>query len=338
VTPCAPACDCAAPSASAPLGVRLLPESAHVRAQTVAIAGELTLDGSRWDERLAELLAALTATERARLLAVPLGHTFSLAVPAERLLARARAPWLPEVLARRAVVPHFEPVADLGDGRVVAQVAQVRAVVGDRTVTAAELLAAAAAYDALFQLDELARAAALEAAPVLPADQLLFVNLLTGAIYDPAACLRSTWTAARRGGADVRRVAFQIIGGEAFGDLDFLTGIADACRAAGALVSLDGLGAGAAGLTLLRRVRPAFAWLDEALVRGLDGDPARARLLAAFVAEAHELGVRVVCEGIETAGELEAAHAIGADLGHGRLLAPPAPAPAIDRSLLALAA
>jgi predicted signal transduction protein with EAL and GGDEF domain len=62
------------------------------------------------------------------------------------------------------------------------------------------------------------------------------------------------------------------------------------------------LGAGVAGLTLLRRLCPEFARLDRALVRGLDGDPARARLLASFATEAHELGVRVVCDGIEPAG------------------------------------
>ena len=64
--------------------------------------------------------------------------------------------------------------------------------------------------------------------------------------------------------------------------------------------------------------------------------PARQRLVGAMVDYAHELGIRVVTEGIETQGDLEATRALNADLGQGWHVGRPSaqPAPAPTRSIL----
>ena len=55
--------------------------------------------------------------------------------------------------------------------------------------------------------------------------------------------------------------------------------------------------------------------------------PPRVPLVTALVRYAHDLGIRVVAEGIETAGELELVRQLGSDYAQGYFLGRPAPHP-----------
>ena len=75
--------------------------------------------------------------------------------------------------------------------------------------------------------------------------------------------------------------------------------------------------------------------LDRALIRGIDGDPSRQRLVGALIDYAHELDVRVVAEGVETEEELAVVGDLGADLGQGWYLGRAAAEPVrVQRSLV----
>jgi EAL domain-containing protein (putative c-di-GMP-specific phosphodiesterase class I) len=119
------------------------------------------------------------------------------------------------------------------------------------------------------------------------------------------------------------RVCFEVVETERFPDLRFLKGILDEYRNHGAMIALDDLGAGHSSVAYLAALRPDIVKLDRELVSGIDEDPARGRLVRALVQYAHDLGVRVVAEGIETESELAAVREIGADLGQGWYLGRP---------------
>src|SRR5437762_9936443 len=149
----------------------------------IALEG-LVLAGPGWDERLKELLHALTQSERACLFAVRLADEQALPLPADTLLDRARTDWFPEFLSHGQMKPHFQPIVELDTGRAFGREALMRGKLGAVEVRGGELMAAAEAHDALFSFDYRARTAAIEIGlPLLPEGEILFVNL------DPRASL-----------------------------------------------------------------------------------------------------------------------------------------------------
>ncbi len=96
-------------------------------------------------------------------------------------------------------------------------------------------------------------------------------------------------------------------------------------RAAGFRLAIDDMGAGYAGMTTFVRLEPDIVKIDRALVRDVGTDTRKERVIAAMIALAHELGITVVCEGVETAAERNACVALGADLLQGYYFARPAP-------------
>jgi EAL domain-containing protein (putative c-di-GMP-specific phosphodiesterase class I) len=335
------ACDCRTFAGDASYdGVVLIAERSHVREKVGALLEEadgLRLIGPDWPERLEETLAALTYSERASLLASPLGGAGpAVTLPAEVVLTRARTGWLSELLNGGGLYPHLQPIVSLSDGRTFGHESLIRGRVAGKELNGGEIVAAAQAHGALFTLDLVGRTVALETGmPKLSGQEVLFVNFIPTAIYDPEVCLRTTWAIARRLGLSMDRICFEVVETERFPDIDFLKNILDEYRSRGAMVALDDLGAGHSSLSYLAALRPDIVKLDRQLVSGIDTDPARMRLIGALVDYAHELDVRVVAEGIETESELSTVRELGADLGQGWYLGRPAPEPvAVDPRLV----
>ena len=322
-------------------GVSLTSESGHVLAKVGALLGRadsgLRLTGDDWPERLEELLDALTFSERAALLAAPLQEDGpGVTMAAEVVLTRARTAWLPRLLEEQALYPYLQPIVSLRDGRTFGHEALIRGTVDGAELSGGEIVAAAQAHGAMFTLDLVGRTVALEQGmPKLSGNEVLFVNFTPTAIYDPDVCLRTTWAIAKRHRLPMSRLCFEVVETERFPDLAFLKRILDEYRRQGAMVALDDLGAGHSSLSYLAALRPDFVKLDRELVTGIDGDPARQRLLRALVDYSHELEVRVVAEGIETEAELAAVRALGADFAQGWYLGRPAAEPvAVDLRLV----
>lgn len=152
---------------------------------------------------------------------------------------------------------------------------------------------------------------------------LVSINVLPNAALRPETCLAATVAAARRYGFPPERVLFEMTETEAVRDVALLAEIIAAQRAQGVRVALDDFGAGHSGLGLLVACRPDIVKLDRHLVRGADRDPVRARLARAVAQACRDLGIVVVAEGVETAGELDALHAAGIRHFQGYLLSRP---------------
>src|SRR6185436_4992958 len=214
-------------------GVRLLSHRPSVLYKVEHLATEpaerdiaaegLKLAGPGWDDRLKQLLAALSQSERACLFAVRLHEEQGLPLPAETLLDRARTDWFPEFLSHGLMKPHFQPIVELATGRSFGREALMRGKLGATEVRGAELMAAAEAHDALFSFDSRARAAALEIGlPLLPEGELLFVNLDPRAVLDIESSLRTTWPVVLRMGADPSRICLELIRPERTADREML--------------------------------------------------------------------------------------------------------------------
>lgn len=94
-------------------------------------------------------------------------------------------------------------------------------------------------------------------------------------------------------------------------------------RSAGFRIAVDDLGAGYAGLTSLATLQPEIVKIDMSLIRGVDTDNTRQRLVASITHACKDMGILVVAEGIETPEERDAIVDLGCDLLQGFRFARP---------------
>jgi EAL domain-containing protein (putative c-di-GMP-specific phosphodiesterase class I) len=229
--------------------------------------------------------------------------------------------------------PHFQPIVELTTGHSIGREALMRGKLGTVELRGAELLAAAEAHDALFSFDYRARTAALEVGlPLMPEGEVLFVNLDPRASLDVDSSLRTTWPVVGRLGADPSRICLEIVKPERCPDRELLQEMVAAHRKRGALVGLDDLSGGPDSLACLELLRPDVAKIDTALTAGIQHSSARRALVQALVDCAHELGAKVVAEGVERVDEFRAMAELGVDLRAERDHAPERPA--LDLELL----
>ena len=80
---------------------------------------------------------------------------------------------------------------------------------------------------------------------------------------------------------------------------------------AGARLSVDDFGTGHSSLARLRSLRVHELKIDRSFIAPLRAEPADTAIVAAIVRMAHELGLDVVAEGVETLHQLYALRHIG---------------------------
>jgi EAL domain-containing protein (putative c-di-GMP-specific phosphodiesterase class I) len=90
-----------------------------------------------------------------------------------------------------------------------------------------------------------------------------------------------------------------------------------ALREAGLTVSLDDFGTGYSSLSYLQHHEIDTVKIDRSFVAGLEGGGKALALCRAIVTMAHELGMEVVAEGVETQAQMLALKAMGCDWGQG---------------------
>lgn len=99
-----------------------------------------------------------------------------------------------------------------------------------------------------------------------------------------------------------------------------------AFRDAGVAVALDDFGTGYSSLSYLRRFDIDFLKMDRSFVAAIDGDETGRPLCRAVIVMAHELGLKVVAEGVETPAQRDWLASVGCDYAQGYLFSRPVPA------------
>ncbi|MEO8905939.1 MAG: EAL domain-containing response regulator [Polyangiaceae bacterium] len=94
-------------------------------------------------------------------------------------------------------------------------------------------------------------------------------------------------------------------------------------RALGFRIAIDDLGAGYAGLTSFTQLEPEFVKLDMELIRGIDRQDMKRKIVNSMVELCHDMGKSIIAEGVETVQERNVLVDLGCDLLQGFLLARP---------------
>jgi diguanylate cyclase (GGDEF)-like protein/PAS domain S-box-containing protein len=102
-------------------------------------------------------------------------------------------------------------------------------------------------------------------------------------------------------------------------------------RAMGVSIAVDDFGTGYSSLALLRRLSLNTLKIDKSFVQGLTTDENDAAIVRATIELGHNLGLKIVAEGVEDQATWDALAALGCDIVQGYLLSRPIPASALTQ-------
>ena len=183
----------------------------------------------------------------------------------------------------------------------------------------AEVLDAAERLGELSRLGSVVRERSL--GPILERDDqcCLLVNLHPQDLFDENLIDRTSSLAKI---AD--RVVLEITERAALSDINSTRERVAALRELGFRIAVDDLGAGYAGLSSFALLEPEVVKLDMSLVRDIDSNFTKQKLVASMTKLCQEMGMLVIAEGVETWAEFDQLRRLGCDLFQGYLFARPA--------------
>jgi diguanylate cyclase len=100
-------------------------------------------------------------------------------------------------------------------------------------------------------------------------------------------------------------------------------------RAHGLNISIDDYGTGQSSLNYLQKLPATELKIDRSFIQGIGSDPRNAIMVRSTIALAHELGMRVVAEGVEDEASLQLLSEMGCDTVQGYHVGRPMPADAM---------
>ncbi len=214
----------------------------------------------------------------------------------------------------------YQPIVDVVQRRVWGHEALVRGPGGE----SAHSVLSQVNDENRYRFDQACRVKAIKTAALLGIQERLSINFLPNAIYKPEVCIRTTLAAVRASKFPIERIMFEATEGEAVSDGQRLAEILREYKRMGFITAIDDFGAGYAGLNLLADFQPDIIKLDMALVRHVDGSKARQAITRGILRMCGELGISVLAEGVETAGERDFFLSEGVALMQGYLFSRPA--------------
>ena len=134
-------------------------------------------------------------------------------------------------------------------------------------------------------------------------------------------------------GLDARQLTIEITESQAVQNIAAVGDSFDLLRLAGVTVSIDDFGRGQSSVDQLLALQANELKIDQSLVQNCAADSRT--LLAAVISFAHDKGLRVVAEGVETPAQLAAMTALGCDRAQGYLMGRAMPARTFDEFITA---
>lgn len=213
----------------------------------------------------------------------------------------------------------FQPIVDIATTSVYAYEALVRPTGGG---SAADVLSQINEQNR-YSFDQACRVKAIELAAQLEMAEILSINFLPNAVYQPAACLQKTFDAAERAKFPVDHLMFEVTENEPLRDVGHLQSIFKEYKRHGMITAIDDFGAGHSGLNMLADFQPHVLKIDMALTRSIHTDDVRTKITGAIVSLCRSLHITVIAEGVETIQEAVALRVLGVQFFQGYLFARP---------------
>ena len=222
---------------------------------------------------------------------------------------------------------YFQPIVDARTGDIFGYEALMRSTM-QTLGSPAEILAIARSQSKLADIERLTWFHALQDFSEythLPADRRIFIN----SIPNQRLTEEEIRTLEHRFPNCLSRVVIELTEEEKLNE-EYTTWKQYIVRRWGAAMALDDFGTGYNGEVVLLELTPNFVKIDIELVRGIDRDPNRQKILQNLLSYAGKRHIRSIAEGVETADELRYLIGAGVDYLQGYFLGRPSRVPVLS--------
>jgi diguanylate cyclase (GGDEF)-like protein len=243
---------------------------------------------------------------------------------------------LRRAIEQRSLHLHFQPKVDLGAGRIVGSEALVRWRHPERgSISPGQFVPLAEQTGLIRQMTYLVietairqQRAWLDGGVRLP----LAVNLSVRNLYDPRLVERihgllATW------GVPGEMLEFEITEGALVEEPQTARAVLERLRKAGGKIYIDDFGTGYSSLSYLVSLPVHALKIDRSFIVQMSSSREARSVVASVISMGHQLGLRVVAEGVEREQERDALVALGCDEAQGYLLGRPMEADAFRAKL-----
>jgi EAL domain-containing protein (putative c-di-GMP-specific phosphodiesterase class I) len=138
-------------------------------------------------------------------------------------------------------------------------------------------------------------------------------------------------------GANPNRLKLELTESMLVDDMESIIAKMNQLKAQGVGFSLDDFGTGYSSLSYLKRLPLDQLKIDQSFVRDVLTDPSDAAIARTVVALGHSMGLRIIAEGVESAGQYDFLAAAGCDAFQGYYFSKPLPVEALLREVDTLA-
>lgn len=213
----------------------------------------------------------------------------------------------------------FQPIVNIQEKKLFGYEALVRGPQGEGAMS----ILSRVNDDNRYMFDQACRVKAIGLAAQLKLKEMLSINFLPNAVYQPEHCIQSTLKAAKQAQFPIEQIMFEITESENVANPKHLTKIFDYYQKQGFVTAIDDFGAGHAGLNLLASFIPNILKIDMELVRDIDTNPVKQIIARCLVSMCLQLNITVLAEGIETFEEAKFYADLGVHLMQGYYFAKP---------------
>jgi diguanylate cyclase (GGDEF)-like protein len=230
---------------------------------------------------------------------------------------------LRDAVAANRVIPHFQPIVALADGRLCGFEALARwsdPEFGE--VSPASFIALAEESGIIGDLTYSLLMQAAQAAAKWPGNYFLSVNL-SGVLLADRAIARRICDTVNAAGLKPERLEIEVTESAVMADPETASQILSELHESGVRIAMDDFGTGQSSLGRLRDLVLDKVKIDRAFVKSLDSDKVSKHIARAIIEMCAGLGLGVVAEGIETVGQARTLDAYGCGEGQGFLFGKP---------------
>jgi diguanylate cyclase (GGDEF)-like protein len=230
---------------------------------------------------------------------------------------------LRRALASNELFLAYQPIVRLKTGVIEVREALLRWRDPDRgTIQPSEFIGIAEATNLISDIGHRVIELACAATVARPGSECVSINLSGRQFHDPAL-LEVVDRALKETGLPASRLEFEITETVAMQDIERADVILEALRQRGIRLLMDDFGTGHSSLSNLRRLPLHAVKIDRSFVADLPGETRARGIVTAIIAMAHQLGLEVIAEGVETEEQLAVLRAEGCDSAQGYLLGRP---------------
>lgn len=223
----------------------------------------------------------------------------------------------------------FQPIVDIGSGKVVAFEALARwtnKILGP--ISPGTFIPAAERSGMIGRLTAMLLAKSLHAARQWPSDIRLSFNLSAHDITSPEGMARLIAVIARSG-IDPSQLDFEITETAALTDMEQARHSIKTLKALGASISLDDFGTGYSSLSQIHQLAWDTIKIDQSFVTDIGTNPMGFKIVKSVIALSRDMDIDCIVEGVETRETLDVLISLGCQLAQGYYFSKPMPAEAI---------